>query len=122
MSQSNFDDSARTPLDMDRLNESFMQNRDIVKTILSAFKDSFGDFESQFRDAEKQGDYETMSRLAHSLKGSAGNIRASQVAGQAAELQHQIDDQADYAEITGSFDDLLDSLDELNSYIDEFLS
>jgi len=120
MSHSEHD--GNTPLDMDKLNESFMQNREIVKTILTAFKDSFGDFEGQFREAEKNGDVEVMSRLAHSLKGSAGNIRANQVAGQAADLQNQIDDGADYAEITDSFDDLLESLDELNSYIDEFVS
>ena len=109
------------PLDMDRLNTTFMQNDAIIKQILSAFKDSFGDFEGQFRDAESAGDVECMSRLAHSLKGSAGNIAADELASQAADLQHQIDDGVAQDQISDSFDQLLEGLDELNKYIDDIV-
>ncbi len=108
------------PLDMDKLNQSFMQNTQVIKTILNAFKDSFGDFEQQFRAAEGQGDKEVMSRLAHSLKGSAGNIRAARLADQASELEQRISTNAGEGEIHESFDQLLESLDELNHYIDDF--
>lgn len=109
------------PLDLERLNTTFMQNDAIVKQILSAFKDSFGDFEGQFREAENAGDVECMSRLAHSLKGSAGNIAADEIASQAADLQHKIDDGVAQDQIDHSFDHLLESLDELNKYIDDIV-
>lgn len=109
------------PLDLDRLNTTFMQNEAIIKQILAAFKESFGDFEGQFREAENSGDVESMSRLAHSLKGSAGNIAADHIAAQAAELQHQIDQGQEKSTIDNSFDSLLDSLDQLNHYIDDIV-
>ncbi|MDX1452587.1 MAG: Hpt domain-containing protein [Oleiphilaceae bacterium] len=115
----NGDHEAPDPLDMHKLNESFMQNTDVIKTILNAFRDSFGDFEEQFRQAEVQGDKEYMSRLAHSIKGSAGNIRAGKLADCAANLEQQIH-QANQDQIHQSFDELLESLDELNHYIDDF--
>lgn len=109
------------PLDLDRLNTTFMQNEAIIKQILAAFKESFDDFEGQFREAENAGDIESMSRLAHSLKGSAGNIAADDIAGQAAKLQHQIDEGQEKTQIDASFDHLLNSLDELNKYIDDIV-
>lgn len=119
MADSNQDD--KHPIDMDTLNANFMQNQDIIKQILAAFKESFVDFESQFRDYESAGDTESMSRLAHSLKGSAGNITALALADQAADLQHQIDDGAEKTTIDSSIDSLLTSLDDLNTYIDDIL-
>ncbi len=108
------------PLDMQKLNESFLHNTDVIKTILKAFQDSFDDFEEQFRTAEGQGDRECMGRLAHSIKGSAGNIRAKELASQAAELEQQITSDAGEQQIHESFDQLLQSLDDLNHYIDDF--
>ncbi len=122
MSEPGFEKSSPAPLDMQKLNENFMQNTDIIKTILSAFKDTFDDFETQFRDAEAKGDVELMTRLAHSLKGSAGNIRAAKIADKAGNLEHQIGGGARLNELDSSFDDLLESLDELNRYIDDFTS
>ncbi|KZY33663.1 MULTISPECIES: Hpt domain-containing protein [unclassified Oleiphilus] len=78
-------------IDMDKLTETFMNNMDIVKQVLSSFKGSFVTFEEEFLNAQQQGDTELMSRLAHGLKGSAGNIRASSLSAKAADLQHKID-------------------------------
>jgi len=80
------------PLDMNKLNDAFMDNLDIIKQILSTFKESFASFESEFRSAVKVGDTELMSRLAHGLKGSAGNIRAESLSAKAADLQHKVDE------------------------------
>ena len=106
-------------LNMQKLNDTFMNNEVIIKKILSAFKNSFGDFEGQFREAESTEDTEVMSRLAHSLKGSAGNIRAESLSEKAEKLQLKIDggDQ-----IADEFDDLLNSLDSLNKEIDALLA
>ena len=107
-----------SPLNMDKLNATFKNNTVIIKKILTSFKNSFDDFEQTFRNAELSGDSELMSRLAHSLKGSAGNIRAEVLADQAAALQHKIDDGE---ALNGSFDDLLNQLDDLNEQINEFM-
>ncbi len=68
-----------------------MNNMDIVKQILLSFQDSFKAFEEEFLDAQYQGDTEKMSRLAHGLKGSAGNIRSETLSAQAADLQTRVD-------------------------------
>lgn len=105
-------------INMQKLNDTFMNNEVIIKKILAAFKDSFGDFEEQFKDAEEAKDTEVMSRLAHSLKGSAGNIRAESLADKAADLQNKIDGGS---KIVEEFDDLLKGLDTLNKEIDSLL-
>jgi len=122
-SDGDFDESnlladKETPLDLEKLNKMFKCNEVIIHKILAAFQTSFDDFEAEFRNAEKTGDTEVMSRLVHSLKGSAGNIRAEALADQAANLQDKIDD----GEVLGdSFDDLLGSLDDLNKQIDSLM-
>jgi len=103
------------PLNLQKLNATFMNNEVIIKKILVSFKESFNEFESEFREAKNSGDTEVMSRMAHSLKGSAGNIRAESLSEQAAELQHKIDDGE---QIVDEFDALLNSLDCLNKQID----
>ncbi len=82
---------ARQSLNMDKLRGTFMNNMDIIKQVLASFKDSFVSFEEEFLDAQYQGDSELMSRLAHGLKGSAGNIRAEQLSSKAAALQNIVD-------------------------------
>lgn len=106
------------PLNIQKLNDTFMNNEVIIKKILVSFKESFTQFESEFREAKSSGDIEVMSRMAHSLKGSAGNIRAESIAEQAAQLQHKIDDGE---QIVDEFDALLDSLDCLNKQIDDLV-
>ena len=106
-------------LDMNKLNDAFMNNLDIIKQILSSFKDSFESFESDFRSADKAGDTDLMSRLAHGLKGSAGNIRAELLSSKAADLQHKIDEGSDY-EIEIS--EVILGLQALYLQIDEIIS
>ena len=81
----------KSVLNLSLLTETFMNNMDIVKQILLSFKDSFNSFEEEFLVAQKRGDTEAMSRLAHGLKGGAGNIRAEILSSQAANLQSKID-------------------------------
>lgn len=78
-------------LDMPKLSETFMNNMDIIKQVLSSFKGSFEAFEAEYLSATKAGDTEQMSRLAHGLKGSAGNIRSEVLSLKAAELQKKIE-------------------------------
>ena len=51
-------------------------NQDLYRRLLYKFLNYITDFESQFRSAIKQKDWESATRQAHSLKGSAGNLGA----------------------------------------------
>jgi len=111
--------NSQSPLSMDKLSEAFMNDMDIIKEILSSFKEGFENFESEFDQAEQEGDAETMSRLAHGLKGSAGNIRAETLSTNAATLQHKIDDGKEFKIARA---DVLSSLDALNQQIDALVA
>jgi HPt (histidine-containing phosphotransfer) domain-containing protein len=78
-------------LNMAKLTETFMDNMDIIKQVLSSFKGSFENFEQEFIEAQQSIDNEQMTRLAHGLKGSAGNIRAEGLSQKASELQRKLE-------------------------------
>ena len=74
-------------IDIAKLNDAFMGDLSIIKQILSAFQQTFANFEKDFKQLESARDKESLSRLVHSLKGSAANIRAEKVSKQAAHVQ-----------------------------------
>ncbi len=84
--------ATNSSLALDQLNEAFMNNMDIIKQILGAFKESFQSFEKEFNEIKSSGDLDALSRLAHGLKGSAANIRAEHVSQKAAALQYCFDE------------------------------
>lgn len=109
---------SNSPLNMDKLNDAFMNNMDIIKQILGSFKESFSGFEEEFVEAQYEGNNELMSRLAHGLKGSAGNIRAEGVSSLAAELQNKIDSGEKVGVLA---DSVISSLKELLDQIDQIV-
>ena len=88
-------DDPKNVIDIVKLKETFMDDLNIIKQILSAFQDTIQDFEEKFKSLESTGDQEQLSRLVHGLKGSSANIRAENVASQAANLQKLIDQKVD---------------------------
>ncbi len=54
-------------------------NQQLFSKLLRRFRDSMQDFEQQFRSAQADDDPEAATRLAHSLKGVAGNVGAKDV-------------------------------------------
>ena len=84
-------------IDLAKLQETFMDDLNIIKQILSAFQDTIQNFEADFKSLESDGDQEQLSRLVHGLKGSSANIRAESVSSQAAHLQKLIDQNEDYS-------------------------
>ena len=54
-------------------------NTVLYRKLLIKFRDNYADFASDFQDAQKSDDAEAATRLAHTLKGVAGNIGATQV-------------------------------------------
>jgi len=101
-------------LKLEKKNKTFTKNTAAIHEILSSFKTSFDDFETEFHNAEKKGDTETMSRLASSLKNSAGDIQAEFSVDQTEKLQQKTSDGEGLGD---SFDDLLSRLDDLNEQI-----
>ena len=51
----------------------------LYRKLLVKFRAKYADFPTQFHDAQKSDDAEAVTRLAHTLKGVAGNIGATQV-------------------------------------------
>ena len=62
-------------------------NRRAYIKILFKFADMYSNFRERFNDAENDSDPEASVRLAHSLKGSAGNIGASVLFNEAVKLE-----------------------------------
>lgn len=103
-------------INIEKLNETFMNDSGIIKQILSAFQETVANFESDFNALHQAKNHEQLSRLVHGLKGSAANIRAETVAKQAAHVQQLIDQKKDYADESVA---LLSSLTALQLQIDQ---
>tara|TARA_B100001063_G_C16358120_1_gene354676 strand:+ start:190 stop:546 length:357 start_codon:yes stop_codon:yes gene_type:complete len=103
-------------LNIEKLNETFMNDSGIIKQILSAFQETVANFASDFKALEQEKNYEQLSRLVHGLKGSAANIRAETVAKHAAQVQKLIDQKKDYVDESVA---LLSSLTELQVQIEQ---
>jgi two-component system sensor histidine kinase/response regulator len=65
-------------------------NKRLYRALLQQFADQQADFAAQMRSAEAQRDYITAGRLAHTVKGSAGNLGAKLLSGLADELEKAI--------------------------------
>ncbi len=62
-------------------------NRTLYRRLLEKFREGQGNFVWEFHEAEKSSDVEAATRLAHTLKGVAGNIGATGVQAAAATLE-----------------------------------
>ena len=75
-------------------------NTALYRKLLVKFRANYAEFSTEFRDVQNSGDSEAVTRLAHTLKGVAGNIGATQVQEAAAALeQASISAQTDLAEL-----------------------
>ena len=64
------------------------ENHKLYRKLLLKFNQSESDFIDQFHQAQRDDDPEAASRCAHSLKGVAGNIGATEVQSAAEALEH----------------------------------
>ncbi len=62
-------------------------NRELYRRLLIKFRDNQCEFEQQFTQALADGDQDLTTRLAHTLKGVAGNVGAKEVQAAAGELE-----------------------------------
>lgn len=68
--------------------ERFMQNKDLYARILIKFRDD--PTYKEFKEAEKNRDYEKMFRAAHTLKGVAGNLGLSHLCRSVSDIADQL--------------------------------
>jgi PAS domain S-box-containing protein len=94
-------------LEIDNALQRLGGNKKLYRDLLSDFVRNYNGAVEKVRDSLEKGDYETAKRLAHTLKGVAGNIGAVQVFEQAKLLDEAIA----AGEITND-DILLDAVEE----------
>ncbi len=78
--------------------------------MLLMFRSNYAEFEKQFREAEQDADPNAACRLAHSLRGSAGNVAAREVAAAAGELEQACRDHSPREQIEHSLSRLVEAL------------
>ncbi|WP_445941118.1 response regulator [Pseudomonas sp.] len=99
-------------VDIDSGLRRVLGKRELYQRLLSKFVASQGDFPAQLRAALAANQQESAERLAHSLKGLAGNLGATDIAAQAAALESAIKD-ARNDELDGLLAELQQSLETL---------
>ena len=99
-------------VDIDSGLRRVLGKRELYQRLLGKFVASQGDFPAQLRAALAANQQESAERLAHSLKGLAGNLGATDLAAQAATLESAIKD-ARHDELDGLLAELQQSLEAL---------
>jgi CheY-like chemotaxis protein len=79
-------------------------------SILRRFRDQHAEAAGEIRSAMDQGDWETVRRLAHTLKGVAGNIGADRLHRAAAELETALKQESPADELIQAVDEELNRI------------
>ncbi|MGB1109444.1 MAG: response regulator, partial [Gammaproteobacteria bacterium] len=74
-------------IDMNEALEIVADDEDLLKQLLSLFKTTAANFPEEFAQAQASGDPSDAARVAHSLKGAAGNIAALRLAALTKDLE-----------------------------------
>ncbi|MEI8164282.1 MAG: response regulator, partial [Betaproteobacteria bacterium] len=101
---------------------SIVLNRETYLGLLALFVDSHGDDPQRLQQMLDAGDLPGVQRLAHTLKGSAGNLGAMRVSEAANKLQSSVRRGAARTEIDGCVQRLIDELLQLVAGIRDVLS
>lgn len=57
-----------------------MENKNLYRKLLQRFESEYNDYDEQIKRAVASGDVEEATRMAHTLKGLAGNLGADSLA------------------------------------------
>jgi HPt (histidine-containing phosphotransfer) domain-containing protein len=79
------------PADLELAMEHCGQDRDLLDVVIKAFFDQAPRLLQSLREATDAGDWATIARLAHNLKGSGATLGASQVPSTAIEIERAAD-------------------------------
>ena len=97
-------------IDMKSALERCVGNQDLLLRLLIGFSDRFGNSAAAVDDAWSRGDFDEAGRLAHAIKGVAGNLSAVDLlaASEALEAAITLRDNEAYATAASSFRQALD--------------
>lgn len=90
--------------------ERMMENKELLEKVLQMFIGQYQEFEQNVNAAIDAGDGELTTRLFHSLKGSTGNISATAIWEQSAELEKSIKDNTLTSDWRAQYQEKLTSL------------
>jgi signal transduction histidine kinase/HPt (histidine-containing phosphotransfer) domain-containing protein/ActR/RegA family two-component response regulator len=92
-----------------------MGNQRLYDSLLRLFIEGQHDFAAQLMGALDSGDRATAERVAHTLRGVAGNVGAADIGAQAGVLERRLRDEADRADIAALASGVQASLDQVTS-------
>ncbi len=108
-------------IDMEAARTMMRGNDAILRKLLGDFRNSYLDKDAEIRDALAAGEVEAATRLAHTLKGVSGNIRANRAYEAVSALDQQLRDDPKHPQVPRLLDALSDRLQELKKALDEAL-
>lgn len=108
-------------IDMTAARTMMRGNDAILRKLLGDFRNSYLDKDTEIRDALAAGEVEAATRLAHTLKGVSGNIRATRAYDAVSALDRQLRDDPKHPQVHPLLDALSDRLQELKKALDEAL-
>ncbi|MDG6773243.1 response regulator [Thiomicrorhabdus sp. ZW0627] len=88
-------------------------NKSLYFKLLSRFGKNQGEFENQFKQAAESGDWQMALRLAHTLKGVASSIGATELQDRADKLERNCHEDVDKTLLDALLTDVMDRLNPL---------
>jgi len=90
-----------------------MHDQYLYESLLRKFVSNFAQLPEEFREKLEQDDLESASRMAHTLRGSAGNIGAKKLQDLAAALELQVYSSSDQGALEPKFEAVVIQLNEV---------
>ena len=75
------------------------ENKALYRKLLGMYREGQRDFVERFQEAQKDGDMQTLKRIAHTLKGVSGNVGAKKVQEAALKLERDCEEHRPITEI-----------------------
>jgi len=75
-------------------------DRTLLKQILTSFQEDLAKISHEIRDASEQGNWTAVKGIAHKIKGTAGNVGAVALQRQAAELESELMERPNNADVS----------------------
>jgi PAS domain S-box-containing protein len=111
-----------TPLDLDAALRRASGNRNLLIKMMQRFSADAPNFAVTYDEARGRNDMEAVTRLAHSLKGSAGTIGLMELQAAAGQLEAALREKADEKEVTRAHHDTTTALTRAVRLIDEIVN
>jgi len=111
-----------TPLDLDAALRRASGNRTLLIKMMQRFSSDAPNFAKSYAEARTKNDLEVATRLAHSMKGSAGTIGLMELQAAAGQLEAALREKADEQEVTRIYNVTVTALSRAVRLIDEIIN